>query len=115
LKEFKPDKTTSRYCSKGCANIGRKGIKYTKNQKQNSSRRRLDLLEKQFDFQDCMIKGCNYNRTYNVHRLLPGKEGGKYAIGNMFAICPNHHAEVHANLITLEKINDYTLMEHEKE
>lgn len=53
--------------------------------------------------------GCHYNSTYDVHRLSPGRDGGKYEVGNMFAICPNHHAEYHRGVIRLEKVNNYTL------
>ena len=45
----------------------------------------------------------------NVHRFIEGKNGGKYEIGNMFAICPNHHGEYHARLINFEKISDCEL------
>jgi len=27
----------------------------------------------------------------------------------MFALCPNHHAEIHRNIIKVEKIDNYTL------
>ena len=68
-----------------------------------------------FDFKCCMVQGCNYNKTYDIHRLIEGKIGGKYEIGNMFAICPNHHAETHRGIIKLQKINDYTLKAIENE
>lgn len=106
---FKPEKKTSVYCSRGCANIGRTGLKYTKQKTQNASTLRLEKLKKEFNFESCMVEGCGYNRTFDVHRLVEGKKGGKYEIGNMFAICPNHHAEFHRGLITLEKINNCTL------
>ncbi|MEI8270726.1 MAG: hypothetical protein WCG45_05125 [bacterium] len=108
---FKPEKKTSSYCCRSCANVGRKGLKYTKKKLQNSSKLRLDKLKNTFKFESCMVENCNYNKTYDIHRLKEGKDGGKYEIGNMFAICPNHHAEVHRRLIKLEKINDYTLKE----
>jgi hypothetical protein len=53
-----------------------------------------------------MVEDCDYCRTYDVHRFVPGKDGGEYVVGNMFAICPNHHAEVTRNLIHLEKLGD---------
>ena len=40
---------------------------------------------------------------------MEGKDGGQYEIGNMFAICPNHHGEITRKIITVIKINDYTL------
>ncbi len=56
-----------------------------------------------------MVLGCDYDKAYDIHRLVPGKEGGSYEFGNMFAICPNHHAEVSKGLIKLEKINNCQL------
>jgi hypothetical protein len=106
---FKPDKKTSKFCSRACANYGRKGSKYSKESKGNKSRRRLDILKSKFSFEKCMIEGCEYNKTYDIHRLIKGKDGGKYEVGNMFAICPNHHAEIHRGLIEVEKIDDKTL------
>ncbi len=54
-----------------------------------------------------MIQGCEYRRTLDIHRLKPGKDGGKYEIGNAFALCPNHHAEVHRGLVVLVKVSDF--------
>ena len=70
---------------------------------------RLAKLEKHFGFRSCMVEGCGYDKTYDVHRLVRGKDGGKYDVGNMFAICPNHHAEEHRGLIRLEKVSDGVL------
>jgi hypothetical protein len=67
------------------------------------------LLKNTFQINACMVEGCNYSRTFDIHRLIEGKNGGGYEIGNMFAICPNHHAEVTRGLIKLQKVNDFTL------
>lgn len=56
-----------------------------------------------------MVKGCSYNRTLDLHRLVPGKEGGLYEVGNAFSLCPNHHAEFHRGLISLSKVSDFEL------
>lgn len=110
-KEFRPDKSTSRYCSKGCANSARKGRKYLRNSPSlNNSAARLKLLRETFNLQSCMVEGCKYCKTYDIHRIIPGRDGGKYEIGNMFAICPNHHAEVTRGLIIFKKISDCLLV-----
>jgi len=99
-------------CSRACANKNRTGLKYNKSGQPkftNVSQSRLYTLKKQFDFCSCMVQGCDYNKTYDIHRHTPGRNGGKYVIGNMFAICPNHHAEVSRGLIQLEKVNDFEL------
>ena len=110
-KQFRPYKRNSEFCCKKCANSNRRGKTYSKLSAGNKSRTNLALLKNTFKFESCMVENCNYNKTYDIHRLKEGKDGGKYEIGNMFAICPNHHAEVHRRLIKLEKINDYTLKE----
>jgi hypothetical protein len=56
-----------------------------------------------------MIEGCKYSRALEVHRLVEGKDGGKYEIGNAYAVCPNHHAEITRGWIVVEKIDDKTL------
>jgi len=73
------------------------------------SRKRLETLKKEFQFDTCMIEGCSYNRTYDIHRVIEGKNGGEYKIGNMFAICPCHHAEITRKIIEVEKVDDKTL------
>jgi len=56
-----------------------------------------------------MVEGCTYNKTYDIHRVIEGKHGGEYKIGNMFAICPMHHAEITRKIIEVNKVNDCTL------
>lgn len=97
------------YCSRICANHGRAGSKYPGKGLPNDSQRKLFLLKQKFKFDSCMVIGCNYNVTYDIDRLIPGKNGGKYEIGNMFAVCPNHHAEKTRGTADFIKINDYTL------
>lgn len=94
------------YCSKSCAQKSRAGKKRNGNKNGNASRARLNLLYEMFAFKCCMVEGCEYGRVYDVHRLIEGKHGGEYVVGNMFAICPNHHAEYTRGLIRFEKIDD---------
>lgn len=45
----------------------------------------------------CQI--CGYSRMKSdVHRILPGAEGGRYTVGNMVALCVRCHREVHRGL-----------------
>lgn len=42
---------------------------------------------------------CGYSKMKsNIHRLVPGSQGGKYHAGNMVALCVRCHAEVHRGL-----------------
>lgn len=96
------------YCSRICSNKSRTGIKYTLKH-QNKTILNLNLLKQTFNFTTCMVENCQYSKCFDIHRLIPGKHGGEYKIGNMYAICPNHHSEVHRNIIMLVKINDCLL------
>lgn len=106
---FRPAKPTAKYCSRSCSNAARRGHSYGKDAEVNHSRKRLSLLKRLFGFKECMVEGCGYDKTFEIHRLVSGRDGGAYEVGNMFAICPNHHAEVSRGLIKLEKVNDSQL------
>lgn len=108
-KDFSREHKRQIWCSVGCANTARFEGKRRGHIHGNKSKTKLMQLDEAFSHRSCMVEGCNYNKTYDVHRLVPGCEGGAYIIGNMFAICPNHHAEVTRKLIELEKINDFSL------
>ena len=99
------------FCSRQCAQEGRDR---TRNKYEfpgkSAPERRLNELRWHYGTDVCMVKGCRYNLTFDIHRLVPGSEGGEYILGNMFAICPNHHAEVHRGIITFKKVNNWTLI-----
>lgn len=107
-KQYLPYRKTSKTCSRTCSNKNRTGIKY-KGTYRNSTELRLAQLKSKFQFTCCMVEGCAYNTTYDVHRHVSGKDGGLYEIGNMFAICPNHHAEITRKIISMTKISDCLL------
>lgn len=111
-KEFVTKHSKNKFCSHICSNIGRTNIKYKKHSEtyNNASALRLIRLQEAFNFSSCMVDGCSYNKTYDIHRLLEGKNGGEYVIGNMFAICPNHHAEVHRKICRFVKVSDSKLI-----
>lgn len=110
--KFKSKRKEQRFCSRSCATSGTRGQWSTKKKDgsfRNIQQQRLYILQKNFDFKECMIEECTYNKTFDIHRFIPGKDGGKYEIGNMFAICPNHHAEIHRGLIFVNKNSDFEL------
>lgn len=106
---FQPKTRRQMFCSKSCvgkSTRNRLGTKSGVRKDKNTTIKRLRILKEKFNFVSCMVEGCDYSNTFDIHRLSPGCKGGKYEIGNMFAICPNHHAEYHRNIIDLKKIND---------
>lgn len=46
----------------------------------------------------CEIPGCGYDVVVQKHRIIPGRDRGKYALGNVIALCPTHHAEADRTL-----------------
>lgn len=108
---FKPVKRTQRYCSRRCAGVGSRRPWSTKKNgmPRNANAKRLAFLKEKSGADCCMVQGCDYGRTLDVHRLVEGKDGGKYSLGNMFMICPNHHAEIHRGVVRVEKGGDFVL------
>jgi hypothetical protein len=110
-KLFQSCRSSNRCCSKSCATkMSRKAWSTKSNGiPKGKYRSKLSILQEKFVICSCMIQGCEYNKTFDVHRLINGKDGGLYEIGNMFAICPNHHAEIHRGLTVVEKVSDTEL------
>ena len=108
--EFEPWTRRSKFCSKKCTtSIKRQAYQKHKYPGRTNNERCIKELKHIFNFDCCMIDGCDYKKTFVIHRFVEGKYGGKYEIGNMFAICPNHHAEIHSKIIDVEKISDCKL------
>lgn len=57
-------------------------------QKQTSRAKRNFLIP-----EVCEIPGCLYDKIIQKHRILPGRNNGRYILGNVIGLCPNHHAE----------------------
>ena len=96
--------TNRMFCSHACSNKARRGIRYTGDRgkdRANYKARLLVELQRLSGIRHCMVVGCVYARTLDLHRLVRGKDGGTYQVGNTYAICPNHHAEEHRGLIKL--------------
>lgn len=55
-------------------------------------------LKKLLDKKCCI---CEENQCLDVHRLTPGKDGGKYVEGNCVTICPNCHRKCHSGIIKI--------------
>ncbi len=86
-----------KYCSQSCAakqsNRGRKGIKYT-----CTMTFRNKLLAK---YGRCCAV-CVYDKFVAAHHIVGRANGGNNEIGNGILLCPNHHAEADAGLLTEE-------------
>jgi hypothetical protein len=45
---------------------------------------------------------CSFDLLLEVHHIVPRAEGGTDGVGNLIALCPNHHAMADRKLITSE-------------
>lgn len=50
----------------------------------------------------CEFPGCDWPYKIQRHRIFPGREGGKYKLGNVIGLCPNHHWMADEGLLTAE-------------
>lgn len=58
------------------------------------------LYAKKYYGEKCLI--CGYDKSVDVHHILPQKVGGKSIIKNLIVLCPNHHREAHIGLLSQE-------------
>lgn len=49
----------------------------------------------------CEIIGCGFNEVLEIHHFVSKKVGGTDGSSNLFVVCPNHHALIHAGLVRL--------------
>lgn len=88
-----------KYCSSSCAskvnNKRRNGMKY-----KNKIGIKCYLVSKFGHF--CMFEGCDYNKSVDAHHVVHASKGGDNSYDNCVLLCPNHHREVHLNLISID-------------
>jgi hypothetical protein len=63
-----------------------------------TSRKKRETLAPKF----CEYPACSYRKIVQRHRIIPGRDGGKYVLGNVIALCPNHHGEADRGWIPVE-------------
>lgn len=52
---------------------------------------------------ECRICGENDYATLDVHRIIEGKNGGKYDLMNTVVLCANCHRKVHDKQLEIDK------------
>ena len=100
-KSYNPKRQNQRFCSKSCA---------AKNIRNTGIGANLTIIDKITNLgwnKKCMIQGCHYNNVLESHRIIHGKDGGKYTTDNVAVICPNHHAEIHRLNKEIIKIKEF--------
>lgn len=104
-------RSTQTYCSVACSNAARTGMSYGKLGEINHKTKLVfQILEESGLPFRCMVRGCDYDKTLDIHRLKHGKDGGRYTKKNAYLICPNHHAELHRHVAAITQAFDWELV-----
>jgi hypothetical protein len=110
-KELIPRADERPICAKkGCANLAAKdGNGLGLFRKFCETHHRLDHGMKRYTgFRDRFIAKvcvlCGWEGPCDRHRLIAGKEGGKYQKGNVVSLCPNCHRLVHRGYVEKERV-----------
>ena len=86
-------KKGERRYSKLCSTHNNHKYGYTHPRKGNSLERRKKKLKESLGV-SCQI--CGWKKApCDLHRIIPGKDGGKYTTDNIMVLCPNCHREKH--------------------
>jgi hypothetical protein len=93
-ESFEYHKPSQRFCSIKCVASRPREIKWNGAGKHRARTIQSRLKDEGWDG-NCMIEGCGYNLTLDVHRVVPGYSGGTYTTNNTAVICSNHHQEIH--------------------
>jgi predicted HNH restriction endonuclease len=89
-------------CSKECGKIAWRRTMKTVQRKRNHIRTDCRKDAKERDGFKCRI--CEFSEVIHVHHIHPQRRGGKHELSNLITLCPNHHAMVHAGMITPEQL-----------
>jgi 5-methylcytosine-specific restriction endonuclease McrA len=63
--------------------------------------RRINKKQKKLTAGECLFCGTDDYSVLDVHRIVPGEEGGVYSEFNTVVACSNCHRKVHAGLIKI--------------
>lgn len=60
------------------------------------------IVKKKFDKKCYFCDESNYD-LLDVHRIVPGEEGGVYTEFNSVTVCANHHRLIHSGVIKIDR------------
>lgn len=89
----------------GCSNLAvlgsrdrnKKFCKTHRYIKKYSRRHKEDLAKRQFPAKKCVL--CGWEGPCDRHRMVLGRDGGRYVEGNVAILCPNCHRLLHRGII----------------
>ena len=61
----------------------------------------------------CEIEGCTWEYKIQRHRIIPGRDGGKYKAHNVIALCPNHHFLADNGILSTEELQEIVRLRYE--
>lgn len=85
------------YCSMECGRRGRSRKMAGKPRHRKGPQAGIRAAKKRDEFA-CRI--CGFNTVVHGHHITPRRASGSNNIENIITLCPNHHAMVHAGLLT---------------
>jgi 5-methylcytosine-specific restriction endonuclease McrA len=96
-KEFTKLKSRQKYCSRGCANRGRIGVKYRTGARKSNYKHKEDQKRSLIEERGPICEVCGYNnmRILQVHHIKEKKNGGTDELTNLQLLCPNCHFTIH--------------------
>lgn len=60
------------------------------------------VAKKNFDKKCYFCDESNYH-LLDVHRIIPGEEGGEYTDFNSVTVCANHHRLIHSGYLKIDR------------
>lgn len=66
-------------------------------------RKNIDKIAKKKIDKCCYFCECDTYELLDVHRIIPGENGGQYTEKNSVTLCANCHRKVHADLIKIDR------------
>lgn len=102
-EDFLPDKYYRKYCSLKCSTAGRGRRK----RNQISHRTITKIMHRAFPDWKCPL--CSWNKTWDLHHIIPRRHGGSDDLHNLVMLCPNHHSIADLGQIDNQKLTQHAV------
>lgn len=63
----------------------------------------IDKKEKKLSDKKCYFCPCSTYELLDVHRIVEGKDGGKYTNNNTLTVCSLCHRKIHSGMIKIDQ------------
>ena len=65
----------------------------------------MDKKLKKRAYKKCHFCSCDDYALLDLHRIVPGEDGGEYKEGNVVCTCSNCHRRIHDGQIVIDRWN----------